>query len=100
LLFADWLCVADEDESSGASCLLIGCEDESLGASCMLIGCFVAGIPHLESLQVLSSMSQNNIREALSQFDREARRNVETHLADVEASFDLGYLQTDDGSPR
>ena len=42
-------------------------------------------------------MSQNNIREALSQFDREERRNVETHLANVEASFDLGYLQTDDG---
>jgi len=57
----------------------------------------VAGIPHLESLQVLSNMSQNNIREALSQFDREERRNVETHLANVEASFDLGYLQTDDG---
>jgi len=45
-------------------------------------------------------MSQNNIHEALSQFEREARRNVETHLANVEASFDLGYLQTDDGKSR
>jgi len=42
-------------------------------------------------------MSQNNICEALSQFEREARRDVEAHLSDIEASFDLGYLQTDDG---
>ena len=42
-------------------------------------------------------MSQNNVREALSQLEREARRSVETHLANIEASFDLGYLQTEDG---
>ena len=46
---------------------------------------------------MLSSMSQSNVREALSQFEREARRSVETHLANVETSFDLGYLQTEDG---
>jgi len=46
---------------------------------------------------VLSNMSQNNVREALSQFEREARRDIEARLADIEASFDLGYLQTEDG---
>ena len=46
---------------------------------------------------MLSNISQNNVREALGQFEREARRNVETHLADIETLFDLGYLQADDG---
>ena len=64
---------------------------------CVLCGYFAVGIAHLEGLQVLSKMSQNNIREALSQLDRETRRNVEIHLANVEAAFDLGYLQTEDG---
>jgi len=54
-------------------------------------------IAHLEGLQVLSNMSQHNIREALNQLERETRRNVETHLDDVESSFDLGYLQAEDG---
>jgi len=54
-------------------------------------------VAHLEGLQVLSNMSQNNVREALSQFEREARRDIEARLADIEASFDLGYLQTEDG---
>jgi len=54
-------------------------------------------IAHLEGLQVLSNMSQHNVREALSQLECETRRHVETHLANVEASFDLGYLQTEDG---
>jgi len=42
-------------------------------------------------------MSQHNIREALNQLERETRRNVETHLDDVESSFDLGYFQAEDG---
>ena len=46
---------------------------------------------------MLSSMSQHNIREALSQLEQETRRNVETHLANIEAAFDLGYLQSEDG---
>ena len=57
----------------------------------------VAGVAHLEGLQVLSNMSQNNVHEAMSQFEREARRDIEARLAEIEASFDLGYLQTDDG---
>lgn len=60
--------------------------------------CLIAvSIAHLEGLQVLSNMSQHNVREALTQLERETRRNVETHLANVEAAFDLGYLQTEDG---
>ena len=59
-----------------------------------------AGIAHLEGLQVLSNMSQNNVRDVLSQFDRETRRSVETHLANIEASFDLGYLQAEDGQTQ
>jgi len=58
----------------------------------------VAGVAHLEGLQVLSNMSLTNIREALSQFEREARHGVEAHLADIETSFDLGYLQAEDGT--
>ena len=46
---------------------------------------------------MLSNISQHNIREALSLLESETRRYVETHLANVEASFDLGYLQTEDG---
>jgi len=42
-------------------------------------------------------MSQHNVCEALSQFERESRRSVEAQLANIEASFDLGYLQSDDG---
>jgi len=54
------------------------------------------GVAHLEGLQVLSNMSQNNVREALSQFDRETRRNIDARLAGIEAAFDLGYLQAEE----
>ena len=55
------------------------------------------GVAHLEGLQVLSNISQNNVREALSQFDRETRQNIDARLAGIEAAFDLGYLQAEEG---
>ena len=84
----DWLVDCSEYNSPGRP---------ACAAGVLIVWLIAVSIAHLEGLQVLSSMSQHNIREALSQLERETRRNVETHLANIEAAFDLGYLQSEDG---
>ena len=57
----------------------------------------ISGIPHLEGLQLFSSMSKGNISNFLDKLPADARTVIDKELAMVENAFDLGYLQTDDG---
>jgi len=57
----------------------------------------LVGVPHLESIQICSNMSRTNVQDFMKKLPDVARRKYETDLADLEAVFDLGYFQQDEG---
>ena len=55
----------------------------------------ITGIPHLEGLQIISSMSQNKVGSIIDHLEIGVQQTVKDELKAIESEFDMNYLQLD-----